>query len=430
MMYGQILHHQGREEDLINLNVGGIQHKVERCVLLRFPNTRVGQLIQCCSDAAILELCDDYSPTEREYYFDRSPQVFHCVLNFYRTGHFHALEELCVFYFSQEIEYWGICELDLEACCLDWFLERKQNTCGQSSSGASSEDISVVNSDLWRFEGTWCSEARKLMWQTLEDPSHSKCSKGVAVVSVLVILTSIVAMCIHSMPEFRHTTGSENSVLDSLEVTCIVFFSVEFVLRVVAAPRPWRFLGNPLNMIDIASILPFYVTLAFESLDEDDGEENQSLVNMGKVVQALRLMRAFRVLKLARHSEGVRAFGETLKNCHSEVGLLILFITVGISFFSTFMHYTEKEDALSKLSSIPVCWWWAIISMTTVGYGDVYPQTAAGRIVATLCILCGILVVSLPITNIMNTFSKYFERNTPRRCLSEAKPLENVNHSL
>uniref|UniRef100_A0A671QGJ9 Potassium voltage-gated channel, delayed-rectifier, subfamily S, member 3b n=1 Tax=Sinocyclocheilus anshuiensis TaxID=1608454 RepID=A0A671QGJ9_9TELE len=381
MMYGQVLHHQGREEDLVNLNVGGTQHKVERCVLLRFPNTRVGQLIQCCSDAAVLELCDDYSPAEQEYYFDRSPQVFHCVLNFYRTGHFHAVEELCVFCFK----------------------------------------ISVVGSDLWRFEGTWCSDVRKFMWQTLEDPNHSKCSKGVAAVSVLVILTSIVTMCIHSMPEFRYVTDSEHSVLDSLELICIIFFSVEFVLRVIAAPQPLRFLGNPLNMIDMASILPFYVTLAFESLDEEDGEENQHLVNMGKVVQVLRLMRAFRVLKLARHSEGVRAFGETLKSCQCEVGLLVLFITVGISFFSMFIYYTEKEDASSKLSSIPVCWWWAIISMTTVGYGDVYPLTAAGRIVATLCILCGLLVVSLPITIIMNKFSKYFDKNTPKRCLSEAK---------
>ncbi|XP_052391532.1 potassium voltage-gated channel subfamily S member 3b isoform X1 [Carassius gibelio] len=425
MMYGQVLHHQGREEDLINLNVGGIQHKVERCVLLRFPNTRVGQLIQCCSDAAILELCDDYSPADQEYYFDRSPQVFHCVLNFYRTGHFHALEELCVFCFSQEIEYWGIGELDLEVCCLDRFLERKHdrelNACGRSSNATSSGEIPVVGSDLWRFEGTWCSDARKFMWQTLEDPNHSKCSKGVAAVSILVILTSIVAMCIHSMPEFRYATDREHSVLDSLELICNIFFSVEFVLRVVAAPHPWTFLGNPLNMIDLASVLPFYVTLAFESLSEGDGEENQSLFNMGKVVQVLRLMRAFRVLKLARHSEGVRAFGETLKNCQSEVGLLILFITVGISFFSTFIYYTEKEDASSKLSSIPVCWWWAIISMTTVGYGDVYPQTAAGRIVASLCILCGLLVVSFPITIIMNNFSKYFEKNTPKRCLTEAK---------
>uniref|UniRef100_A0A671MW60 Potassium voltage-gated channel, delayed-rectifier, subfamily S, member 3b n=1 Tax=Sinocyclocheilus anshuiensis TaxID=1608454 RepID=A0A671MW60_9TELE len=332
MMYGQVLHHQGREEDLVNLNVGGIQHKVERCVLLRFPNTRVGQLIQCCSDAAILELCDDYSPAEQEYYFDRSPQVFHCVLNFYRTGHFHALEELCVFCFSQEIEYWGIGELDLEACCLDWFLERKhdreQNACGRSSNATSSGEISVVGSDLWRFEGTWCSDVRKFMWQTLEDPNHSKCSKGVAAVSVLVILTSIVAMCIHSMPEFRYATDSEHSVLDSLELICNIFFSVEFVLRVAAAPRPWTFLGNPLNMIDMASVLPFYVTLAFESLDEEDGEENQHLVNMGKVVQVLRLMRAFRVLKLARHSEGVRAF-ERGGNCYMSILVSFIYFDIG-----------------------------------------------------------------------------------------------------
>ncbi|XP_051951392.1 potassium voltage-gated channel subfamily S member 3-like [Xyrauchen texanus] len=419
MMYGQVLHHQSRDEDLVNLNVGGIQHRVERCVLLRFPNTRVGQMIQCCSDAAILELCDDYSPAEREYYFDRSPQVFHCVLNFYHTGHFHALEELCVICFSQEIEYWGLCELDLEACCLDWFLERKderdQNACWLLNNDASFGEFSIASSDLWRFEGTWCSDMRKLMWQTLEDPSYSRCSKGVALVSVLVILTSIVAMCIHSMPELRLVTNGEHSELDSLELICIIFFSVEFALRVIAAPCPWRFLGNPLNMIDIASILPFYVTLAFESLAKENGEENHSLVNMANVVQVLRLMRAFRVLKLARHSEGVRAFGETLKKCQHEVGLLVLFITVGISFFSTLIYYTEKEDGSSKLSTIPNCWWWAIISMTTVGYGDVYPQTTAGRIVATLCILCGLLVVSLPITIIMNTFSKYFERNNAKR---------------
>ncbi|XP_052441953.1 potassium voltage-gated channel subfamily S member 3-like [Carassius gibelio] len=151
------------------------------------------------------------------------------------------------------------------------------------------------------------------MWQTFEDPNHSKCSKGVAAFSVLVILTSIVAMCIHSMPEFQ--VCIRQSVLGSLELICIIFFSVEFVLRVIAAPQTRMFLGNPLNMIDRASILPFYVTLAFESLDEEDGEGNQHLVNMGKVVQVLRLIR---VLKLHQHSEGVRAFGETLKNCQCE----------------------------------------------------------------------------------------------------------------
>lgn len=131
-------------------------------------------------------------------------------------------------------------------------------------------------------------------------------------------------MCVHSVPEFRHI-DSVYSALACLELICIIFFSVEFALRVVAAPRPWRFLGNPLNMIDIASILPFYVILAFEGLDEEDTEDTQGLVNIGQVVQVLRLMRAFRVLKLVRHSEGVRAFGETLKHCHHEVTLTLIF---------------------------------------------------------------------------------------------------------
>ncbi|TRY86335.1 hypothetical protein DNTS_016138 [Danionella cerebrum] len=416
MMYGQVLRPPGREEDLVKLNIGGVQHQVQRCVLLRFPNTRVAQLLQCHSHTAILELCDDYCPKKQEYYFDRSPQVFRCVLNLYRTGHFHALEDLCVFCFCQEIEYWGINELDLEACCLQWLLERKDervvHACGDTSSG----EVSSVRTELWKTESMWFSKVRKVMWQTLEDPNHSRCSKAVAVLSVLVILTSIVAMCIHSLPEFRHLSEGERSVLDFLELVCIIFFSIEFALRIVAAPHPWGFLGNPMNMIDIISILPFYLTLVVEGLEEEGMEENQSLVNMGKVLQVLRLTRAFRVLKLARHSEGVRAFGETLMNCQSEVGLLVLFITVGISFFSTFMYYTEKDEAASRLSTIPSCWWWAIISMTTVGYGDVYPLTVAGRIVATLCILCGLLVVSLPITIIMNNFSKYFEKN--RKCLS------------
>ncbi|XP_055042357.2 potassium voltage-gated channel subfamily S member 3b [Misgurnus anguillicaudatus] len=413
MVYGQVFHHESNEEDLVNINVGGIRHKVERCILLRFPNTRVAQLLQCCSISAILELCDDYNPTEQEYYFDRSPQVFYCVLNFYRTGHFHALEELCVFCFIQEMEYWGLCVKDLEACCFDWLFERKykkeknlENVCDSSP-----EEISAASSDL-TFEGTWCSDTRKFMWQTLEDPGYSRCAKGLAVLSIVIILTSIVAMFVHSMPEYRHITYTDFSVLACLEITCIIFFTVEFALRMFAAPRPWKFLRNPLNIIDLASFLPFYVILAFEGLNEKD---RASLVNVEEVVQILQVMRAFRVLKLARHSEGVRAFGETLKDSHHEVCRLLLFIAVGIPFFSTLIYYIEKDDASSTMSSFSNCCWWAIVSLTTVGYGDVYPQTLAGRIVATFCILCGLLVVSVPISAIMDNFSKYFGKKNAKK---------------
>ncbi|XP_071775214.1 delayed-rectifier potassium channel regulatory subunit KCNS3 [Centroberyx gerrardi] len=438
MGYGQILHRRGTEEDQVHLNVGGVRHQVDPDTLLRFPHTRLARLLCCQSEAAILELCDDYSPAEKEYYFDRNPRVFLCVLNFYRTGRIHMMEELCVFSFSQEIEYWGIQELHLSSCCSNWFQERKEyiedrdwdirsDDQQQPSFDSSFEELSALDKDLAKFKGAWCAEVRSYVWLRLEDPGHSRASKIIAVASLSVVLTSIVAMCVHSMPEFQRVDDNdkpiEDPVLAILEVICIVCFSAEFIIRLIVAPSPRKFLGNPLNIIDVASILPFYATLAFETGDEEGAEENEDLENVGKVVQVLRLMRVFRILKLARHSIGLRALGATVRHSYHEVGLLLLFLSVGISIFSALIYFAEKEEEDTELGTIPVGWWWATITMTTVGYGDTCPVTLGGKIVATLCIVCGLLVVALPITIIFNKFSKYYQRNKAIevQCLSQAK---------
>ncbi|KAK0137802.1 Potassium voltage-gated channel subfamily S member 3 [Merluccius polli] len=437
MGYGQILHLRGSEEDRVRLNVGGVRHQVERDTLLRFPHTRLARLLRCRGELSILELCDDYSPADGEYYFDRNPRMFLCVLNFYRTGCIHMMEELCVYSFSQEIEYWGIQELYLSPCCSNWYQERKEyiedrdwdvrsDDQQQPSFDSSFEELSALDKDLDKFKGAWCGETRSHMWLLLEDPGYSCASKIIAVASLAVVLTSIVAMCVHSMPEFQHTDENDKPIEDPafalVEGICIACFSAEFIIRLIVAPSQRKFLGNPLNIIDIASILPFYITLAFET-DGEHSEENEDLENVGKVVQVLRLMRVFRILKLARHSIGLRALGATVRHSYQEVGLLLLFLSVGISIFSALIYFAEKEDDDTNLGTIPVGWWWATITMTTVGYGDTCPVTFAGKIVATLCIVCGLLVVALPISIIFNKFSKYYQRNKAleKLCLSQEK---------
>nr|XP_040059554.1 LOW QUALITY PROTEIN: potassium voltage-gated channel subfamily S member 2-like [Gasterosteus aculeatus aculeatus] len=410
---------QDSGDGLVHINVGGLKRSLCRSTLRRFPNTRLGKLLSCDSEEDILQVCDDYDVQQKEFYFDRNPGLFTYVLHFYQTGKLHIMEELCVFSFSQEIEYWGINEFFLDSCCSYRYHDRKlegsrHHTWDEdsevSSVDTSVDEISDLNRDMLHFQEVRHGNVRKCLWLTLENPGYSLPSKLFSLVSIGVVLASIASMCISSIPEYQ-TFDDEGKLMEdpsmqALEVFCTCWFTFEVVTRLLLAPNKRKFLHHPLNIIDLVSVAPVYVTLLF---DTTVGSESQLGV-LGRLVQVFRLMRIFRVLKLARHSTGLRSLGATLRYSYREVGILLLYLAVGVSVFSGIAYTAEYEEGVG-LDTIPACWWWGTVSMTTVGYGDVVPRHGGlGSWPAGGCILGGTLVVSLPITIIFNKFSHFYRK--------------------
>uniref|UniRef100_A0A8C2NT01 BTB domain-containing protein n=1 Tax=Capra hircus TaxID=9925 RepID=A0A8C2NT01_CAPHI len=392
----------GQPEDRrrqIIINVGGIKYSLPWTTLEEFPLTRLGQLKACTNFDDILNVCDDYDVTCNEFFFDRNPGAFGTILTFLRAGKLRLLREMCALSFQEELLYWGIAEDHLDGCCKRRYLQKIQEFA--ETVEREDEDDALDSEDL-DSEGPAEEEGRlgrcmRRLRDMVERPHSGLPGKVFAFLSVLFVTVTAVNLSISTLPSLREEEeqgecSPKCRSLFVLETVCVAWFSFEFLLRSLQAESKCAFLRTPLNIIDILAILPFYVSLLVGLAARPGVGGNKLLERAGLV---LRLLRALRVLYV------MRLFG-----------LLLLFLCVAMALFAPLVHLAERElGARRDFSSVPASYWWAVISMTTVGYGDMVPRSLPGQVVALSSILSGILgilLMAFPVTSIFHTFSRSY----------------------
>ena len=186
-----------------------------------------------------------------------------------------------------------------------------------------------------------------------------------------------------------------------IDMVLMIFFTLELTVHFVFHPKKTRFLMNAMNVVDILSLLPFYVKLIFKAVHS----ANKYSSSFVKVIVVLRVFRIFRVMRLLRHYKGLQVLVLTLKHSWKEFLLLAVYVIIsGILYGSLIYFANENED----FSSIPKCFWWALITMTTVGYGDMYPTTNLGYVVGAFCAINGVLVIAFTIPTLVNNFLLFY----------------------
>ena len=205
-------------------------------------------------------------------------------------------------------------------------------------------------------------------------------------------------------PETNETNEHRDFAI--AEAIFITWFTIEYWVRFIASPKKWHFIKEGMNVIDLLGIVPYFVSLALSNM-KSSGEYQDE---MRRMAQVFRIMRILRIFRLGRHITGLQTLGATLKDSYKELGLRGLVVIMGMLIFSGLTFVVEKDANPDEFISMPAALYWSIITMTSVGYGDITPRTWFGKLCGATCAICGVLIISLPIPIIVNTFNKLYEK--------------------
>jgi voltage-gated potassium channel len=192
-----------------------------------------------------------------------------------------------------------------------------------------------------------------------------------------LIVISLVTFSVETLPDL---TSETRRLLRQIEVIVVVVFTVEYLLRLYVADRKLRFVFSFYGLIDLLAILPFYVARGIDL----------------RSIRVFRLMRLVRILKLLRFGKAAQRFKNAFRSIKTELSLFFLTSVFVLYVSSVGIYYFENGAQPEKFASVFHALWWSVATLTTVGYGDIYPITLGGKLFAFVVLMVGIGMVAVP----------------------------------
>ena len=407
-----------KEEDMIAvtesgrriiLNVQGCRYETFQETLEEFPETLLG---------SAEKRKRFYDPLRDEYYFERDKGAFDAILFYYQSrGILSRPSTIPANAFDEELRFYEIKTVKP--------AEQKEKM-------------------IYMPERDWQGK----LWELLEYPESSKQAALFSKLSMAVIILSVVVFCAETMYSnnaatravkslsVHNNTKNASSVSQEegrnprrprvwfvIDTCIIVWFSSEYAARLVSSPEKIKFLLSALALIDLAAIIPYFLTLLF-------GNTYAPAFSF-TVMRIFRLLRVVRLLKLTRYVAALRILGYTVRSCKEQLIALFFLISISVVLFSSTIFYVENKENREDFCSIPASFWWTIITMTTVGYGDMTPITPIGKMVGALCAIFGVVVmVCLPSPVFISSFNEIYMQHVGEMKKNQRKSSNGVKRHL
>lgn len=380
----------------LHISVSGQMFETQLGTLNRYPNTLLGNPVK-------RRLYWDSE--KRMYSFHQHAPTFGAVLYYYQSGgHLYRPDDIPEDIFLEELEFYQLGEEVIKKFKL--------------RNGFLPEPEILLPKYRWQ----------RGLWLLLEYPTSSISAKVIGILSLIIILLSVINFCLETIPQFeKETCIIDNStwmVIEgehrpsetlniytpffTIECLCAFWFTSEVVLRFISTPSLKLYFTTWMNIFDIGAIMPFYIIIGVVYVSgscDDTKRSGTSIV----FLRVLRLFRAFRIFKLTKHSKGMQILGLTIRKSLQELYLFGLFLAIAVIFFSAAIYYADMFDTGSQnIGSIPDGFWLTIITMCTVGYGDVTPKGIAGKLVGSVCVVSGVVTIALLVPVVVSNFSTYY----------------------